>query len=75
MEFCIALGVHASCYFHFNQKLVKFCTTDTTTYVCLLWPILLLHVLNKFWCQLPEDGEINKAETCMSYIKDSKHKL
>ena len=28
------------------------------TYVSLLWPILLLYVLKKFLCQLPEDGEI-----------------
>jgi multidrug efflux pump subunit AcrB len=32
-------------------------------------------VLKKFWCQLPEDGKINKAYTCMSYVKDSMHKL
>jgi len=31
---------------------------DTTTCVCSLWTILLLYVLNKYWCQLPEDGEI-----------------
>jgi len=67
--------VHASCYCYFSLKPVKFCTTDITTYVCLLRAILLLHVLKKFWCQLPEDGKINKAYTCMSYIKDSMHKL
>jgi hypothetical protein len=32
----------------FEPKPVTFCTTDNTTYVRLLWPILLLHVLNKF---------------------------
>ena len=37
---------------------VTFCTTNTTIYVSLLWPTLLLYVIKKFWCQLPEDGEI-----------------
>jgi len=67
--------VHALCYCYFNLKPVKLCTTDTTTYVCLLWTILLLNVLKKVWCQLPEDGKINKAYICMSYVKDSMHKL
>jgi len=40
-----------------QRKLVKFCTIDTKTYVCLLCPILLWYVLKKCWCQLPEDGE------------------
>jgi hypothetical protein len=66
--------VHASCYCYCNLKPAKFCTTDTT-YVCLLRTILFLYVLKKFWCQLPEDGNINKAYTCMSYTKDSMHKL
>jgi len=66
--------VHASCYCNFNLKTVQFCTTDTT-YICLLRTILLLYILKKFWCQLPEDGKINKAYTCMSYAKDSMHKL
>jgi hypothetical protein len=34
------------------------CTVCTTTRVRLLWPILLLYVLKKFWCQLPADGVI-----------------
>jgi len=28
-----------------------------TLYVCLLWPILLLYVVKKFWCQFPENGK------------------
>ena len=27
-------------------------------YLRLLWPILFLYVSKKFWCQLPEDGEV-----------------
>jgi hypothetical protein len=36
---------------------VHFCTVRITTYVFLLWHILLLDVLKKCWCLLPEDGD------------------
>ena len=39
-----------------------------------IWSILLLYVLKQFWCQLPEDGEDNRAETCSRYVKDCTYK-
>jgi len=36
-------------------KILHYCYHDN---VCLLLAILLLYILKKFWCQLPEDGEM-----------------
>ena len=45
------------------SKVPVFCVTCISRCVRefvfgLLWPILLLCVLKRFWCQLPKDGEI-----------------
>jgi hypothetical protein len=32
--------------------------TDPKTYLFLLWTILFVYVVKKFWCQLPEEGQI-----------------
>jgi len=45
-----------------KPKPAKFCTNYPTIYVCLLWPTLLLYVLNKCWCQLREHGKITAPE-------------
>jgi hypothetical protein len=34
-----------------------------------------VNVLEKFWCQLPEDGKVNSNEICRSRIQDFIHKL
>jgi hypothetical protein len=36
----------------------KFCSIDTTTNECLLWPTLVPYVFKKFRRQFPEDGQI-----------------
>jgi len=36
-------------------KILHYCYHDN---VCLLLAILLLYILKKFWCQLPENGEM-----------------
>ena len=47
---------------------------QTTQRVCLLWTGVLLCVSKKRWCQLPEDGKINSAETCSRCATDCAHK-
>jgi hypothetical protein len=56
---------------YFEARPVYSCTIDTTTYVRLLWHILLMLVFEKFWYQLPED----RSETRVSYVNDSTQKL
>jgi hypothetical protein len=58
--------------FYLNQKPVIFCTIDITTYVRLLWPILLLFYRN-FGISSLNMAWYN-AETCISYVKDSTSK-
>ena len=38
-----------------TSKILQYCYQDN---VCLLWANLLLYILKKICCQLPEDGEM-----------------
>jgi hypothetical protein len=55
---CTEIILH---YAHnFNQNL-QYSALLIPQQMCLLWKPLLLHVLNKFGCQPPEDGEVRAS--------------
>ena len=54
----ISIFIHV--YNNFNQN----CATDNKGNACFTVNYVLLHVLMKYWCKLPEDSD--NAETCRS---------
>ena len=63
-------------YVHnFYHNLPNFCTPDTTTCVCLLWPtVIIARRFEEMLVSAPWRWQDNCAETCRSYVTDYKHK-